>query len=228
MLLYRSVRDAAIADVGRAITMAAGGAIAFAPIEYVATLSSYAGSSALASKLRLAALTVTLSLILFLILAVVLSALMVAARGVRAQLEPVHGRSAGWFVPTPVDATGLRTGVPAVWAGVISALVLGLVLQRGAAEAMKTFKEPQLTAGLIAVLGLLVVAVSPLVFRGFLVAATIAARALAPILGSANPVGRWRASSMAFTGIVAGALAVCWFALPQSRSVLPKIGRAHV
>jgi len=221
VLLYRSVRDAAIADVSRAITMAAGGAIGFAPIEYVATLSAYAGTSSLASKLRLAALTLTLSLILFLILAVVLSLVMVAARAVRAQLDPLAGRSTGWFVPTPVDATGLRTGVPAVWAGVVSALALGLVLQRSAAEAMKTFKEPQLTAGLIAVLGLVVVAVSPLVFRSLLIAATIAGRALAPSLGSANPLGRWRASSMALTGLVAGGLAVCWFALPQSRSVLP-------
>ncbi|MBA3456181.1 MAG: sulfatase-like hydrolase/transferase [Deltaproteobacteria bacterium] len=221
MLLYRSVRDAATADVGRAITMAAGGAIAFAPIEYVATLSSYAGSSALASKLRLAALTVTLSLLLFLILAVVLSLIMLAARAVRAQLDPIDGRGTGWFVPTPIDEAGIRRGVPAVWAGVVSALVLGLVLQRGAAEAMKTFKEPQLTAGLIAVLGLVVVAVSPLVFRGLVVAATLAARALAPILGSINPLGRWRASSLALAGLVGGTLAVCWFALPQSRSVLP-------
>jgi arylsulfatase A-like enzyme len=221
VLLYRSVRDAAIADVGRAITMAAGGAIAFAPIEYVATLSSYAGTSSLASKLRLAALTLTLALLLFLLLAIVFAVVMLAARAVRAQLDPIEGRSGGWFVPTPVDATGIRSGVPAVWAGVVSALVLGLVLQRGAASAMKTFKEPQLTAGLIAVLGLVVVAVSPLVFRGLVVAATVAARALADLLGSINPLGRWRASGIALAALVGGALAACWFALPQSRSVLP-------
>ena len=221
VLLYRSVRDAAIADVGRAITMAAGGAIAFAPIEYVATLSAYAGTSSFASKLRLAALTLTLALLLFLILAVVVSVVMVSARAVRAQLDPIVGRSGGWFIPTPLDATGIRAGVPAVWAGVVSALVLGLVLQRGAASAMTTFKEPQLTAGLIAVLGLVVVAVSPLVFRGLVVASTVAARGLAGLLGSINPIGRWRAAGLAVAGLVGGALAVCWFALPQSRSVLP-------
>jgi len=221
VLLYRSVRDAAIADVGRAITMAAGGAIAFAPVEYVATLSAYAGETSFASKLRLAALTITLSLLLFLILAVVLAAVMVLARAIRAQVDPVEGRRGGWFVPTPVDATGIRTGVPAVWAGVVSALVLGLVLQRGAASAMTTFKEPQLTAGLIAVLGLGVVAVAPLVFRGLIIAATIGARALAPMSRVANPLGRWRSAGLALAALVGGTLAVCWFALPQSRSVLP-------
>ncbi len=221
MLLHRSVRDAAIADVGRAITMAAGGAIAFAPIEYVATLSSYAGSSSLASKLRLAALTITLSLLLFLILAIALSLIVTAARAVRAQLDPVVGRSGGWFIPSPVDATGIRSGVPAVWAAVIAALGLGLVLQRGAAAAMTTFKEPQLTAGLIAVLGLVVAAVSPLVFRVLILASTIGARALAPMFRVANPLGRWRAAGLALAALVGGALAACWFALPQSRSVLP-------
>jgi choline-sulfatase len=229
VLLYRSVRDAAIADVGRAITMAAGGAIAFAPIEYVVTLSSYAGASTFASKLRLAALTITLSLVLFLILATVLSLVLVAARAVHAQLAPVEGRGKGWFVPTPL-ARGIRGGVPCVWAGVAAAMVLGIVLQRGAASAMTTFKEPQLTAALIAVLGLLVVAIGPLLYRGLVIAATIGAEALVPALGRANPLGRWRSAGFALAALVAGGLAAVWFAVPQSRSVLPTrtIGSAVV
>ena len=233
MLLHRSVRDAAIADVGRAITMAAGGAIAFAPIEYVVTLSAYAGASTLASKLRVAALTLTLSLLLFLILAMALSLVMVAARAVRAQLDPIEGRRGGWFIPTQLvhaarakpgplhPRAGIRRGVPCVWAGVVTSLVLGLVLQRGAASAMKTFKEPQLTAALIAVLGLVVAAVGALLYRGLVVAATIGAEALAPTLGVANPLGRWRAAGFALAALVGAALASVWFALPQSRSVLP-------
>lgn len=220
MLLYRSVRDAAIADVGRAITMAAGGAIAFAPLEYVVTLSSYAGASTFTSKLRLAALTITLSLVLFLILATVLSLVLVAARAVHAQVAPVEGRGKGWFVPTPLTG-GIRSGVPCVWAGVVAALILGFVLQRGAASAMTTFKEPQLTAALIAVLGLIVAAIGPLLYRGLVLAATIGAEALAPTLGLANPLGRWRSAGIALAALVAGALAVSWFAVPQSRSVLP-------
>ncbi|MDQ3299734.1 MAG: hypothetical protein M3619_24410, partial [Myxococcota bacterium] len=91
---YRDLRDGLRADVGRAIAMAAGGALAFAPIEYALTLWAYAGPTAFASKLRLVALVGTLSLVLFLGLALGLAALMVVVRLVRARLDPTAGHRA--------------------------------------------------------------------------------------------------------------------------------------
>ena len=79
---YRSLADAARADVGRSIAMAAGGALAFAPIEYALTLWA-AGPTDVAIKLRLLALVATLSLYLFFMLAVALAAVIVATRLVR-------------------------------------------------------------------------------------------------------------------------------------------------
>jgi len=220
VLPYRSVRDAAIADAGRAFTMALGGAVAFAPVEYVATIYAYAGSSSLASKLRLAALTITLSLVLWLILAVVLAGVLVTARYVRGQITPAAGRDAGWCAPGAL-AAGIRTGVPRLWAAVLVALVGGAVLQRGAAWAMLNFREAQLTAVLIAAMGVVAIAAGAALFRAGTFAAAAAARALAPILGVANPLGRWRAAGFALAGLIGGLLAAAWFALPQSRSVLP-------
>lgn len=220
MLPYRSVRDAAIADVGRAITMAFGGALAFAPIEYALTLWSYAGHSTLVSKLRLVALVLALSLVLWLILAVGLVALVATVRFVRAQLDPDRGRGPGWFAPQPLD-TGIRTGVPRVWSCVVTALVVGFVLQRGAVWAMGNYREAQLTAVLIGGMGIAVLGFGAVLYRMCVIAATAGARALAPLLGPVNVIGRWRAAGFALAALVGGALAASWFALPQSRSVLP-------
>lgn len=217
---YRTLRDGLRADVGRAAAMAFAGILVFAPIEYVATLGAYTGSISLGSKLRLAALTATLALVLFLLVAIALAAVLVLVRLVRAQLDPAAARDPGLFVPTPL-VDGVRRGVPRVWAAVGTAIVLGLVLQRGAAEAMVRFKEPQLTAGLIAAIGIFAAGAAPFLFRLALIATSASARALAPIFGIVNPLGRWRASGVALAGFVGGVLAIAWFVLPQSRSVLP-------
>lgn len=219
-MAYRSVREGAVADTGRAITMAAAGAMAFAPVEYLVTLTAYAGDSSVASKLRLAALVATLAAILFLLLATGLAVAMTATRAVVAQLDPAAARRPGWFVPTPLD-DGIRRGVPRVWAATATAMVLVVAVQRAAAAAMVRFKEPQLTAALIAGIALVAVGVAPLLFRAFARAATLGGRALVPLLGIVNPLGRWRSAGVALAALVGGALAASWFALPQSRSVLP-------
>jgi choline-sulfatase len=219
---YRSLRDGALADVGRAIALAAGGAIAFAPVEYALTLISYAGPVRWASKLGLVALTAALSLWLWLVLAAALSAVMVGGRLLRAQIDPAGARGPGWWCAPPAAAPGdVRPGVPRLWATVATALVSVVVIQRGAALALTTFKEPQLTAGLIAVLAVGWIAVAVRLHRALTVVAEVGAVGLAPLLGAANPLGRWRAAGPALAGLVAGCLAVCWFVLPQSRSVLP-------
>ncbi len=217
---YRSVRDAARADVGRAIAMATGGALAFAPIEYVVTLGAYAGSTTMWSKLRLAALVAVLGLVLWLITTVVLASVMVAVRHVRAQIDPSAGRARGWFAPSPL-VDGMRTGVPRMWATIILAGLVAVLVQRGAVYAIVNFKEPQLTASLIAVISVIALGAAAALRATFVLAAESAARALVPLLRVANPLARWRAAGIALVGLAGALLAVLWFALPQSRSVLP-------
>ncbi len=217
---YRSVRDAARADVGRAIAMATGGALAFAPVEYVLALGAYAGETSVGSKLRLAALVAVLTLVLWLIVAFVLSVALVTVRHVRAQIDASTARAPGWFAPTPL-VDGVRTGVPRLWATIVLGGGIAVLVQRGAVFAMTNYKEPQLTASLIAGLAVLALVVATWIRPTIILAAESAARALVPLLRVANPLARWRAAGVAMVGLVGGVLAVCWFALPQSRSVLP-------
>jgi arylsulfatase A-like enzyme len=217
---YRTVRDGAIADIGRAVVMAAGGAMAFAPVEYAITLTTYSGSISFASKLRLAALTLTLSLWLWLLLVSALTGAMVGARLLRALYEPQAARGRGWFSASP-PVDGVRPGVPVLWAMVATLGAAGLLVQRGAVWADARFAEPQLTAIVIALIAIAAFAVAIPLRRLFGTATEVGARALAPILGPFNPLGHWRAAGFACAAVVGGVLAACWIVLPQSRSVLP-------
>ena len=96
---FRSPGDAVRADVGRAIAMAAGGAMAFALVEYPLTLASYAGAPRWVSRLELVALTATLATWLWWLLAVGGAAALIAARGVRARFESGPGAGPGLAVP---------------------------------------------------------------------------------------------------------------------------------
>ena len=200
--------------------MAAGGALVFAPIEYTLTLLTYSGPVGFASKLFLVALVATLSLWLWFVLALGLVAVLVVSRLVRAQLDPEAAGRPGWFVASPL-VRGVRLGVPRLWATVLTAIVIGLCVQRGAVWAMKTFKEPQLTAALVAAITIGVVGIAIALQRPLAIALGAAAEGLAPVLGVANTLGRWRAAGVALAALVGGALIAAWFAVPQSRSVLP-------
>jgi choline-sulfatase len=206
-------------DIARSIAMATGGVLAFAPIEYALTLYAYSGPTAIASKLRLIALVATLSAFLWLVL---LGGLVLATAGsrlVRARFDPGAAGAPGVFAVAPPVA-GVRPGVPRVWGGLVTALVYLLAVQRAAVWAVTHFKEPQLTAALIAglVLGLAVIALA--VHRVALAGAHVAAGALA-MLGPYNPLGRWRACGVALAALVIAGLAACWYLVPQARSYLP-------
>jgi arylsulfatase A-like enzyme len=192
------------ADVGRAIAMATGGTLAFAPVEYAVTLWAYPGP--VDGKLRLAALTATLSLFLWLVLVLVLSAAVLVRPALFRPAEPVEG---------------VRPGVPALWAVLATAGLVGGFVQVSAAWAIVHFKEPQLTAVLVAALALVGLAIAIPLHRLALTAACTGARAVAPVLGPWSPLGRWRAAGVALAALVAIALAVTWLSLPQSRSVMP-------
>jgi choline-sulfatase len=220
---HRSLGDALRADVGRAIAMATGGALVVAPVEYALTLWTYAGTSSAASKLRLVALVATLALVLWLALAVALAATLVVVRLVRARVDPETAGAPGWFTPGPL-AHGIRPGVPALWAAVGAAIGLGAAIQRGAAWAIAHYKEPQLTAALIAMFALAAAALARPIHRALAVAARSGAEALAaldPRLARLDPLGRWRPAGVALAALAGGGLAACWYLLPQSRSVLP-------
>src|SRR5262245_27140369 len=217
---YRSVGDAIRADVGRAIAMAAGGALAFAPTEYALTLWAYSGSIEFASKLRLAALTLTLALWLWLVLALATATTMAIGRLVRGVFDPDRGRDFGWFVPAP-PVDGVRPGVPKLWATLATLGAVGALVQRGAVWADVQYTEPQLTAIVIAMPALVAFGVGFPLRRLFGLAADVGAHALAPTLRVWNPLGRWRAAGVACAVMLGGVLALMWFVLPQSRSVLP-------
>jgi hypothetical protein len=110
---YRSLADGLRADAGRAIAMAAGGALAFAPVEYALTTWAYAGEIGIWSKVRLVALTATLALVLWLVLAGALAAVLAGRRLWRARIDPAAAAEPGLFVPSALDSTGLRPAPPA-------------------------------------------------------------------------------------------------------------------
>ncbi|HSN27384.1 MAG TPA: hypothetical protein VLT45_13915, partial [Kofleriaceae bacterium] len=117
--------------------MATAGTALFAPVEYALTLWAYPGP--VEGKLRLAALTATLSLWLWLALALGLTVAVLLRRGL--------------FAVTPLDG-GIRRGVPRVWAALVTAGIVGAFVQVGAAWAIIHYREPQLTAALVATLAL--------------------------------------------------------------------------
>jgi arylsulfatase A-like enzyme len=220
---FASAGEALRADVGRAIAMAAGGAIAFAAVEYPLTLASYAGQARWTSRVALAALTATLALWLWWMLAAGLAALLAAVRAIRSRLDPAQARAPGWLYPPPLvpPRDAVRPGVAGLWATALTALVSGVVLQRVAALAITHFKELQLVSALIAAIAVAWIALAAGLHRATAVAAEVAAAGLAPWLGAANPFGRWRAAAVAWAGLAAAGLGASWLALPQSRSVLP-------
>ncbi|HLL25975.1 MAG TPA: hypothetical protein VK427_27745, partial [Kofleriaceae bacterium] len=216
---HRSLRGALRADVGRALAMAAGGALAFAPVEYVLTLVAHQGATTIGTKLRLVALVATLSLYLFFALGVTLAVGIVVVRLVRTRCDAEQAHAPGLFAHAPLVA-GVRAGVPRLWAAVATGLVVLVGVQRAGAWAMLHFKEPQLTAALIAAAAVVAAALAYPMARALAMAARIGADVLA-FSGALNPLGRWRACGVALAGLLASALAAAWFLVPPARAVMP-------
>lgn len=200
--------------------MAAGGATSFALVEYPLTLWLYTGHIDLVNALRLFAIVVTLSLLLGIGLAVVLGALLAGGRFVRALIDPERGLWSGWLGPTALHR-GIRPAVPRLWSTVALAAASCLAIQRSVLWAFHTFKEPRLTAALIAVIALAIIATALLARYVLAFALGAAATSLARYLGIFNPLGRWRAAGLALAALSGAALATWWFGVPQTRSVFP-------
>lgn len=217
---YRTLRAAVAGDLRRAFTMAGCGALAFAPVEYALTLWAYAGPIELAAKARLVALVLTLSLWLFLVLLAGTFGVMTIARLWRASFDPSAARGDGLFSPSPA-VDGVRPGVPLLWAVVATTGVLGLIVQRGTVWATAQYQEVQLRGIVIALVAIVAGALAIPLFRLFRAATRVGAAATTPILRGLNPLARWRPAGVAGAALVAAALTTLWFALPQSRSVMP-------
>nr|HEX4313295.1 sulfatase-like hydrolase/transferase [Kofleriaceae bacterium] len=217
---FRSLRDAIVADVGRAIWMAAGGAVVFVPVELALSVVTYSQPIPLASVPNLVLLVALLGAILWLVLAAATAALSIGLRVARSAIAHAPHRAPGPFVAEPPGADGVRPGVATLWAVVATAGVLGMLLQRTGAWAIERYKEPQLTAALIAVAGLVLAAAAAPLHRAFTAAARAGGAALAPMLRVANPLARWRAAGVAL-GVLAGmVLLACWLAFPTAREPL--------
>jgi len=216
---FRTPGDAVRADVGRAIAVATGGAIAFAAVEYALMLATYAGAARWTSWLALVALTATLAAWLWWLLAAGLSAGLIAVRLVRAQLDPAQARAPGWLTPPPAAAPGdARPEVAWLWATAVTALITMVAIQRFAVFATARYNEVQLRAALIGAVAVACLAPALVLHRALVVAARVGGAGLAPLLGRANPLGRWRAAGIALIGVVGGGVAAIWVVLPQSRS----------
>lgn len=220
---HRTLAAGLSADVRRSIAMATGGTLVFAPLEYGLTLGAYSSEASVESLARLVAIVATLSLVLWLLSTLALVAVTTGARLVRTRIDPQAALAPGLFAHGPL-IDGVRPGVPRAWALVATMLVLGTLGQRFAAWAITSFKEPQLTAIVIAAFALVLALVAGPVYRGFGVALAATARELvrtAPSLASWSPLGRWRAAGIAMAAGIWGALAAIRYVLPQSHSVLP-------
>ncbi len=217
---FRTLRDGLRADVSRAIAMATGGVLVFAPIEYALTLWQYPGSTSAGTDLRLIALTATLTSLLWLLIAVATTATVILVRLARTRVDPAAATAPGLFALGALDDDGVRPGVPRLWATLFGALLLGATIQRAAAWATERFKEPQLTAIAIAAIAVTAVAIGIPLYRVIRTASRIGASALASA-GALNPLGRWRAAGIAIGAMVLVAVLAIWVMLPQSRSVLP-------
>ena len=214
---YRTVREAVVADVGRALAMATGSALAFAPVELALTMWSYAGP--IESWPRFIALVATLALWLWLWLAAGLIVVVLGTRAYAVAFAPARARQPGWFAPGLL-VDGIRPYVPRVWAAAITIGALALVLQHQVVAAIENYKEPELRALVIVANALVLVALGVPVVRVLVIATDVAARALAPVLGRGNPLGRWRAACVVLAVIAAGSLVAVWLVLPQIRSEL--------
>lgn len=218
---YRTLRDAACADVGRAIAMTATGTAVFAVVEYVVTVAAYPGPVAVASAVRLAALVTTLALCLWLATTIALASVtVIASRLVRGWIAPDARLGRSWFVAAELR-DGVRSGVPRLWAGLVTLTAVGWLVQYVALYAFTHYKEAKLASIWVAARSVAAVALAWPLYALLAAAAIRGAVALAPALGRLNPLGRWRAAGTMLAVVIAGALAAMWFALPQSRSQLP-------
>lgn len=226
MSRYRSLGAAIRADIGLAIVMAAAACAAFAVTEYAATVVTYAGSTPFIVKLRLAGVVLGMTALGWLPLVLIASIVGVVPRLIRgiAGKDPRIGRGVLAF-PLPTDRA--RPGPARLWAGFTTGLVTAGVLQRWAVWVAEHYKEKELVAAMIAVVGVLAV---PIVLGAYRASARMLswlASELDPALGKWSPIGRWRAAAIAFGLMIAAGLTVVYYLWAPGRSAWAAIPLEH-
>jgi arylsulfatase A-like enzyme len=223
---YARLGDAIRADVGRAIMIATGACLAFALVEYIATVLSYAGSTPLLVKARLIAVVLSLSALAWLPALLITIAAVLAPRLWRhlAGRDPLAGRGALAF---PLPVRGVRPGPARLWAGFAVGLVAIGVLQRWAYHVVDTKKEKQLAAAMIVIVAVVLVPLIVLAYRGASRMLGWFAVELDPVLGRASPIGRWRAALPALGALVSAGILAAWFLWPAGKSAWANIPLDH-
>jgi arylsulfatase A-like enzyme len=207
---YRRLRDAIVADVGRAIWIATGGCAAFGVVEYASALVSYAGSTPIVVKLRVLGVVAGLVALSWLAAVLGLSTIFVGARLARALGggDPRAGRGVLAF---PQPTTGPRTGPPRLWAAIVVAAVAILVVQRWALWVVSHHKEPNLVGLMIAGVAIALVPVVVVAYRAVARSATWLAGVADPVLGAWSPIGRWRGTGIAAVVMVTAVMVPAWY-----------------
>lgn len=206
-------------DVALALAVAARAALVFAVGETALALARYAGAVPLATKLRLIALAATLALAVWVLVAAGTALVALAPRLACALLRRPQPR-AGWLAPLPLAPDATRPLVPRAWALALGAALFLWLCQRAALTLALVLRERQLLAFAIALAALLLAALAFGVASALTRPLRRAADRLAPRLGVANPLGRWRAAAATLAAALALGLAIAWPRSPQLRAVV--------
>ena len=129
--------------------MVAGGAALLLPIEYVATLWAYQGAISIVTAARVLALCATLLALAWMVAGPLCALALAAPRLVRALSHGDARTGAGFLAWHPRPAHP-RPGAAWVWGLFVGGGVFVLGVQRVAAWAATTYKEPQRIGFLIA------------------------------------------------------------------------------
>ncbi len=207
--------------------------LGLAGFEFIATLvAAPTEDIGVLASVRMAALSVALLAVLWLALVLLLVPLGAAARGFLALVAPVRARSwRGIFGAPPEDA--IAPGAPWLWALLFAALGYIATSAYLTFRAITWFKEPQLTALLLAVLQLPMIAL----FAGFAALARPLLRGLGERLHRRarrvespawralwvwlNPLGRVGAAVISLVLVSLPAIWLTTLALPQLAAKVP-------
>ncbi len=178
------------ADFKRGAGAALLGCGAFALVEFVATLWTHSQPVDFVTALRFAMLTVTLAMLAWLVLAPLLGGVAIATRLALMTRSAERGRAwRGLFAAArPGDGAGTAAGW--AWALGLAALVYIALSTYVSIKAMQRFKEPQITAMLLSLTQLGLVAVSGALAYGLSLGFIRLGRLLDARLGRFNPFGR--------------------------------------
>lgn len=208
-----------IADAGRAIWIAAGGVLVFAPAELLLALATYTQDTPWLSLPNLLALVATLGAILWLVLALGTAALLIGARLAISAAVRRPWLAPGLLVAGPLQGP-FRPNVPRAWAAIATALVIEAVVQRGGMWALTHYKQQDLIAAVIGGFAIAAAALALVAWRVFVAAARAGGEALHPVLRFANPLARWSPACVAFAALTGGVLIATWQLIPESRSTI--------